>query len=537
MPPFLAVGQPWPPTNVHGVNYATVFQDIRDNRELFKGIHTRVFEEQYKRLRPAATDATENTDPVTMTELLVRLAAAAGQTAFEQEIDLPQALSLLWADMIAGRPPRVSAGVFAGTSGNAGGDQTSAKPGDAEETALQRLTTDIVSEIHEAITEQSYAGDGVFYAQWSREGGGQVVAYPADQFIPWSVTGDPKKVACYVCFRQEPEKMQTIAPTEEAALASASLLSVEIHYRGMVRYRRYRVAGGKITNELDPVLGDGMVADQLLQGVTEFLVQPFKNFGTPGDWRGISDYNAIETLVAEFDVRSSQWGKLNDKFTAPTMHGPASILEHDEENPGHWVYKTSPDGKYIPRDEDDPEPGYLVWDPQFQMQLETWDRLLEAFFIASGTNPAVFSIFKDSGGGSLSGIALRLRLARPLQVAGRKRERVEPALRRALLAAQQLEKAMGDAKYRPTLPVFEWSDGLPSDPKEAAETEAARKNAGLTSTKRAVMRLDGLSEAEADAEADEIRKEDMATRPTPTLIRPGREGSPDLEDEEPGGEA
>jgi hypothetical protein len=125
----------------------------------------------------------------------------------------------------------------------------------------------------------------------------------------------------------------------------------------------------------------------------------------------------------------------------------------------------------------------------------------------------VFSIFKDDGGGSMSGIALRLRLARPLQVAGRKWERLEPALRRALLAAQQLEVEFGSATYRPTLPVFERSDGLPTDPKEMAETEAIRKNAGLTSTKSALKRLDGLSDSEAEAEVVEIQTEQAANNP------------------------
>jgi hypothetical protein len=513
IPPFLAPGQPWPPTNVHGVNYRELFEDIRANRELFKGKHTEVFAEQYKRLNVSTVgDATENRDPVTMQELLARLAAARGKTAYEQEIDLPQALSLLWADLLAAKPPRIGAGVFAATAGSAA-KGSAAKPGDAEQAAIQRLTTDLVSEIHEAYVEQSYAGDGVFVARWTREGGGRVIAYPADQVISWSATGDPKAPTCHVLFTLQPEKPPTEAPAPGEVQGLPSILAVEIHYRGMVRYRRYKVTGGRIAGEVSPVLPEGAVADQSLPGVTEFLVQPFKNIATPGDWRGVSDYNAIETLVAEFDVRASQWGKLNDKFTAPTMYGPADVLERDEET-GHWVYRTSPDGKYIPvSKEDDVTPGYLVWDPQFNMQLETWDRLMDAWYLVTGTTPAAFSMFNEGGGGQLSGIALRLRMARPLQVAGRKRERGEPALRRVLLAAQQLETTLGGEQYRPTLPVFEWPDGLPSDPKEQAETESGRKTAGLTSTKRALMRLDGLSESEAEEEADEIAAEQAANNP------------------------
>nr|MBO2512284.1 hypothetical protein [Gammaproteobacteria bacterium] len=75
--------------------------------------------------------------------------AATNYTTFEHEIDLPQALSLLWADLIASTPPRISAGVLAATVGPPQANDATATPGEAEQAALQRLTTDIVSEIHE----------------------------------------------------------------------------------------------------------------------------------------------------------------------------------------------------------------------------------------------------------------------------------------------------------------------------------------------------------------------------------------------------
>lgn len=513
MPPWLAPGKPWPPT-VNGVDHGKRMEEIRDWRELFRGVHTRVFEEYYRRLQDGGSGDSKR-DPATMVELLARLAAAEGKRTFEQEIDLPQALSLLWADLIASRPPRIGAGVLAATAGARAGDgQAAAEPGDDERAALERLTTDIVTEVHEAVLEQSYTGNGVFVARWSRDGGGGVVAYPADQWIPWSATGDPKNVTAHVIFRQEAEE----AGDDPGTAGRPTILTVEIHYRGLIRYRRYKIVANQIAAELDPQPPGGAPADQDLPGVTEFLVQPFKNFGTAGDFTGVSDYRAVETLVAEMDVRSSQWGRLGDKFTAPTMHGPSSILELDQET-GKWVFRTSPDGKYIPVEPEDNEPGYLIWDPQFEMQLQTWDRLLEIFYTVSGTTPAAFSNFKEGSG--ISGTALRLRMARPLQVAGRKRERLEPALRRALLAAQQLEASLGGARYRPTLPVFEWRDGLPRDPKEEAETEAARKRENLTSTKRALMRLDDLSEAEAEQQAEEIADEKAADLGAGGLFMPG----------------
>jgi len=493
MPPWLAVGQPWPPKE-----HAERLREIRDWRELFECRHHRVFEEHYKRLREAG--AADQKEPATLLDFMTRLAAS--RATYEQVINLPQALSLLWADLIAGQPLKFAAGLTL----------DGAEPGDEESSALERLTRNLVGEVHEAVIEQSVAGDGVLAVTWRDNRGAQMVAYPADQWIPWSATGDPNDTTAQVLFR-------------ESTVNGVTTVTVEVHYRGLVRYRRYEMRGSQIARELEPELPPGVAADQALAGVTEFLVQPFPNIASAKEATGLSDYRAIETLVAEMDVRASQWGRLFDRYTAPTMYGPASVLERDPVT-GKWLYRTSPDGRFIPVEPEDKPPGYLTWDAQLASQLQVWDRLLDMLYTVTGTTPAAFSLFKE--GGAPSGTALRLRLARPLQVAGRKRERLEPALRRALIAAQQLEVALGGEKYRPTWPVIDWPDGLPRDPQEAAQTEATRKSQGLTSTVRALMRLDGLSEAEAEQQAQEIADElsSSGTAPpeTPRVTLPSGEG-------------
>jgi hypothetical protein len=432
-----------------------------------------------------------------------------------QEVNLPQALSLLWADLVGGRAPRVM------PSGAAKAGDTTPEPDTEEEIALNRLVEEMHAEVQESLAEQSYAGDGVLVARLEPQPDdtlrARLVAFPADQWIPWSATGDPKNITAHVLFREEKhEGEKFVGNTAE------TILTVEIHYRGLVRYRRYRVGGGQIQTELKAEPPAGAPPDQMLPKLSFPLVQPYRNFGTPADFRGISDYDAIDSLCAEFDVRASQWGILNDRFAAPIMAGPDSVLER---NPitGGWEFKTSPDGKYIPVDKDDQMPQYVVWDPQFQMQLQTWDRLMEMWHRVTGTTPAAFSIFTE-GGGNLSGSALRLRMARPLQVANRKRQHLLPALKRALLVAQELEVYYGGAQYQPSLPLIDWPDNMPSDPGEAAKTEQIRKDAGLTTTADALMRLDGISEAEAHAKAEEIAEERAKETPPPLFMPGSRDG-------------
>ncbi len=477
-PPFLAPEKPWPP-KVGDTDHRERLEQIRQDRELFGCDHHEIYAEHYKRLRPDAT-AEEKKDPKTLLELLSRIAAARG--THEQEINLPQGLSLLWADLMVNEPPKVRAGSVV----EGGGD-----PGEDERAAVNRLTEELSLEIHECVLEQSIAGNGVFVAVLDGEAGrARVESYPADQWIPWTMG---KRVIAHILFSIEELEDQR------------RVLNVEIHYRGHIKYRRYELQGNSLGRELPPSLPPGVTtADQDLPGVTEFLVQPASNSATSKTVLGIGDYRAIDTLIPQFNVQASQWGMIFDKHAAPTMYGPTSVMEWDEDKET-WVYKTAPDGKYIPVEGGEEPPGYLVWDPQMQANFQAWDKLMEIFYTVTGTTPAAFSNYKE--GGAASGTALRLRMARPLAVAGRKRERLEPALRRALLAAQQLEVNLAGARYRPTTVVIDWADGLPQDPKEAAETEARRKEAGLTSTIRALQRLDGLSEAEAEEESDRIAAE------------------------------
>lgn len=497
-PPWLAKGQPWPPT-VNGVNYAEEWETIRLHRELFLGNHGEIFEEEYKRLKQKP-EAPEEYNPRTITELMLHLKKYAEET-YLQEIDLPQALSLLWADLIAGKPGRYSPG--------ATDRKDTAQTDTPEELALQRLTESLQGELQEGIAEQSYAGDGVLVVRLEGKEA-RVVAYPSDQWIPWSIKNDPKNITAHVI----------VSAANDPSGKTEQILTVEIHYKGLVRYRRYRAGGGQIIEELEPELPKGALQDQELQGVTEFLVQPFRNFGTSKSFRGVSDYEAIDTLVAEFDVRTSQWGVLNDRFTAPTMSGPSSALVPDGN--GGWIFKTDPTGKYIPRDSsEDPEPKYVTWDPAWQMQSETYDRLMDLLYKVTGITPAAFSVFKEGEGGALSGTALRLRMTRTLQVAGRKRGQLLPAVKRALLAAQQLETAVGGQTYKPTVPSVELLDNLPDDPKENAEIQGARIDKGLTTRADALMRLDGLTEAEAHAKAEEIANEQAAENPLGGIVIPG----------------
>lgn len=520
LPPFLAAGQVWPPRFEKDR-----IEECRLNQQLVECDHTEAYGTYLNRL-------TEG-DQV--------------PTQFRVEAHLPQVLALLPADFLTGEPPSISPGepgnltfvdrvklFVAKLLGK--GSQVKEEQQAASTVGLSDLVerSSLNQELHASSMDQAAKGNGVLVA--TLDGTSRtatVMAWPADQWLRWAPNGRPLA--------------DVLWSTDETT--ETKYVNVEIHYRGFIRYRRFELDGSSLKTEVNPIVPAGATADQDLRssGITESLVQPYGNWRMSNRTYGTPDLRSVDSIVPELDVIYSQRGMIMDKHAGPTMTGPSSALEpvlddYGVPMPGKWRFKSPPDGKYIPRESnDDPDVQYVVWDPQFEANFKAEERLIDIFCAVTGYSRQALNLPSTNGdGGAQSGTALRLRYPRTLQVIGRKKNALDPALRRVLYVAQLLETRLGGAEYTPTYPRVDWQDGLPSDPKEAALIEQTRLGgtaAGVrfTTAKKAIMRLDGASEAEAAAEVEEIRQEELASMPAPANIEPGREGSPGLEDERGGG--
>ena len=82
--------------------------------------------------------------------------------------------------------------------------------------------------------------------------------------------------------------------------------------------------------------------------------------------------------------------------------------------------------------------------------------------------------------------------------------------------SKEYDVAVGGIKAtdKAVVPDIEWQDGIPADPLEAAQIEQIRIDSGTTSTKFAIMRLDDMSEDEAEKMAKEIKDEQAIELPT-----------------------
>jgi Phage portal protein, SPP1 Gp6-like. len=191
------------------------------------------------------------------------------------------------------------------------------------------------------------------------------------------------------------------------------------------------------------------------------------------------------------------------------MAGPAGALERNE----YGEYMVKGGGKYFPVEQGDPEPKYITWDGQLEAAYREIDLLMEQLYTLSETSAAAFGQLKS--GLAESGTALRRLMMAPLAKVNRIRMRFDPAIKKVLQLASQLEAKFGRGIELSTINIA-WNDGLPQDEKEQAEIYSLLVQNGLTSRETALRRL---FEFDAETLRQELAKIAVeATQETPALF-------------------
>lgn len=217
---------------------------------------------------------------------------------------------------------------------------------------------------------------------------------------------------------------------------------------------------------------------------------------------GIDDYRSIDSIIAELMVRISQISKVLDKFASPSMTGPQSALDFDEQLQ-QWVLKV---GDYFPRNtEEDPKPEYLVWDAGMEANFKQIELLINQLYMISEMGSAIFGDLNNKTGDVPSGTALRRLMMSPLAKARRIANHYDVPLKKMLaLLAEQRGISINASDI-----TIKWNDGLPADPSEDAEIANIRTGGKATlSQLTAIKRLDNMSDNEADLELSLIRADE-----------------------------
>jgi hypothetical protein len=234
--------------------------------------------------------------------------------------------------------------------------------------------------------------------------------------------------------------------------------------------------------------------------MSDIPVIQISNVRTSEDITGMDDYKDVDSILSELMVRISQIGRILDKHASPSVTGPQTSLMQDPDT-GEWRLKM---GNYFPRNtNDEPEPKYLTWDGKLEAAFSQAELLINQLYIISEMGAALLGDFSNSKSGQVpSGTAMRRMMMSPLAKVNRIRMNFDPAMKKAIALASELTPGKNLSEQDIAI---NWQDGLPADPREAAEIEDIRTGRKATSSQQSsIMRLDDADEETALEEYERI---------------------------------
>ncbi|PEM08557.1 hypothetical protein CN610_19780 [Bacillus wiedmannii] len=388
--------------------------------------------------------------------------------------------------------------------------------GSPEQEALERFAEENGISItnYESALSNAYKGDSFYKVRWGQEYGGMLPA-SVDKFrviienqnpeyvFPETVQGNADKVLCY----------HVAYPVQVAASSHDDwLLNVESHYPGRVEFRKFRI--DPIVTNKHGIVEQFVIKEELATerktqntGVPFPLIVHVPNYSTADSWEGIDDLSEHYTLLSEINNRISLIADILDKHSNPAIAVPVGTLEEDEN--GVPTFRVGVDKVFEVMGKEDVIPQYITWNGELQSAFQELDKLIE-LLLTMAEIPTVALGKGDSGTSGASGLSIKWRMNSLLAKVNRKRQYYDKGLKRVLLIAQLLEQFVLKDKlgYEVTIPKINFKDGLPNDDMEQVTIMATRL-AGMPtlSQKTAIMKLDGLTEEQAEKEIERMKEE------------------------------
>lgn len=467
---LFGVGQYYP-----HIDHEERIKRYKENRLLFLGKHYDVFLKVQNRLTAKQKD-------------LIYISA-----------NLPAIICKKSADFLFGEAPHYSAGK---------------NDNSAEQKAIERIvqTNHLNITNYESSLANSYRGDSFYKVIYGQEYGGaidkkfdplkvMIQAQNPEFVFPETVAGNAKKVLAYHI--AIPYEVQNTDGREY-------ILDVESHYAGFIKYHKYRM--NPLVESVDGTVLQWKIYAQMDDdrgvvetGVNRPLVVHVPNFALDDDWQGISDIDDMKALFDEVNNRLSRIAEILDKHADPAIAVPAGTLGEDEH--GNPIFRVGVDKVFEVMGKDDIKPEYITWDGQLQSAFEELKQVLSLIFVLAEL-PQVALGGDNAGTSGSSGLSIKFRMNSLLAKINRKRQYYDKGLKEVLEVAQMLEHArLGKQDYQITVPRITFKDGLPDDEMEEATIAQLLVTAGLRSKKTAIMRIDDMTEEQAEAELKRIEEE------------------------------
>jgi hypothetical protein len=248
-----------------------------------------------------------------------------------------------------------------------------------------------------------------------------------------------------------------------------SYLRAEAHSLGKIENRLYELDNGKIGKQIKPISSHPRyknLKDEQSTGVTEFLIIPIFNLQTSDNYFGQSDYEDINSLIEQLELRICQITRILNKHSDPNMAGPESCLINDPDT-GEPIFTSG--GKFWPLESGEKAPEYITWDGKLDSAFEQMNFLLDQLYALSETSSVLFGETKNLQRAD-SSAALKRLLISTLSKINRLKLSIDPKIKKALRIASQIEVLKNvEGAVEINEIAIGWRDGLPEDPKELAE--------------------------------------------------------------------
>lgn len=392
-----------------------------------------------------------------------------------------------------------------------------------EQLALERIkdSNDLDILFYESALANAYRGDSFFKVRYGQEYAGM---YPVEFDEPRVIIETVNAENVFPITAKHNKNLITgyhiaipirLNESEDVTKPNNYKLQVETHYAGRVEYSEFYLTvilsdayGYPLEYKIEEQIGETQVVET---GVPVPLVVHVPNFSLDDSWEGLDDLTELKPLFDELNNRLSQVASILDKHSNPALAVPMGILVEDEQ--GRPMFNVQ-DSKVFEIDgKQDIVPQYVTWNGQLIECYSEIDRLIDLILITAEI-PAVALGKGDSGTSGSSGLAIKFRLNSLISKIKRKRKYYEKGLRRVFVLAQYLEHVVGVADYEIVQPKFHFTDGLDKDEMEQANMMAVRTGGAVTmSQKTAIMKLDNLTEEQAEAEIQRIEEEQKAQAP------------------------
>ncbi|MBC8586746.1 phage portal protein [Paratissierella segnis] len=443
---FLQVGQTFPPATEK-----ERLENYIDYKKLFEGKHEEVYKNQFNRIKRINNDYTEI-------------------VSFDMILNYHQLVTKKVADLLVGETPKIT----------------------IQDKNKQKILDDILNKndvfnlMYITAMDTSRYGVGLFYLYKELNKGVIDITQPAIWF-PIVSPRNVRKIQYHVlCIPRQINDKETE-------------LYCEIHEKGRYTIKYFLIRNGKIVREFTDE------EKTIETGLNDFAIIPVTNLITSDNIFGISDYDVIDTIVSELEVRFSQISKILDRHAEPSMQGPASALKYDRRTDSYSL-KT---GSYFVVEGTDGKVNYLTWDAQLEANFRFIQELQNALYTLSEMGGTILGD-KENVNGNISGIAYKLKMETALQKVSRIRNSMDTAIRKAISGCAKME----GYNIAENELIIEWKDGLTNDDKEEAEIMQIKNgNKPTLSHVTSIMMANDMSREEAEEEYERIVQEEMEANP------------------------